>query len=114
VRDQVLTYLGRDGNDIAWDFIRLTLTSQSLISIFPMQDVLRLGDEGRMNTPGRADGNWSWRMRWTELEPGLADGLSRLSHLTARTPLSPRPESFDPSDYTQSDAAHPLREAIVN
>jgi 4-alpha-glucanotransferase len=114
VRDQVLTYLGRDGNDIAWDFIRLTLTSQSLISIFPMQDVLRLGDEGRMNTPGRADGNWSWRMRWTELEPGLADGLSRLSHLTARTPLSPRPESFDPYDYTQSDAAHPLREAIVN
>jgi 4-alpha-glucanotransferase len=110
----VLTYLGRDGSDIAWDFIRAALTSQSLIAIFPMQDVLRLGDEGRMNTPGHPEGNWSWRMRWTDLDPGLADGLSQLSFLTARTALTTNAQSGNPYDYTLTGSTHPLRKAGVN
>jgi hypothetical protein len=79
-----------------------------------MQDVLRLGDEGRMNTPGHPEGNWSWRMRWTDLDPGLADGLSQLSFLTARTALTTNAQSGNPYDYTLTGSTHPLRKAGVN
>ncbi|HQY32184.1 MAG TPA: 4-alpha-glucanotransferase, partial [Thermomicrobiales bacterium] len=51
-REQVHGYLGRDGSDISWDLMRTALNAQSCIAIVPMQDVLRLGDEARMNTPG--------------------------------------------------------------
>ena len=46
-------YLGRDGSDIGWDFIRLALASVADLAIVPLQDVLGLGSEARMNTPGQ-------------------------------------------------------------
>jgi 4-alpha-glucanotransferase len=113
IRAQVLSYLGRDGSDIAWDFIRAALNSQALISIFPMQDVLRLGDEARMNTPGRADGNWTWRMRWADLNVGLAEGLGLLTYLSNRSGADRKAAGTDPFDYTQPATLHPLRENSV-
>jgi 4-alpha-glucanotransferase len=112
IRSQVQAYLGRDGSDIAWDFIRTALNTQALIAISPMQDVLRLGDEARMNTPGRPDGNWTWRMRWTDIDPGLAEGLHLLTYLSNRV-FSERPRTgTDPFDYTQPGAEHPLQDHI--
>ncbi|MCC6629167.1 MAG: 4-alpha-glucanotransferase [Chloroflexi bacterium] len=61
VRDQVRRYLGQPGDDIAWDFIRLALASVADTVIVPLQDVLSLGSEARMNLPGDPSGNWSWR-----------------------------------------------------
>lgn len=61
-RDFVRRYLGRDGSDIAWDLIRLAWSSVADVAIAPLQDVLNLGSEARMNTPGKAENNWSWRM----------------------------------------------------
>jgi 4-alpha-glucanotransferase len=113
VRQQVLAYLGRDGSDIAWDMIRLALNSQAVIAIAPMQDVLRLGDEARMNVPGRPDGNWSWRLRWPELEAGLAEGLGLLAYLSARAGDGTSRSGSDPFDYTHPGTKHPLRDTAV-
>jgi 4-alpha-glucanotransferase len=113
IQAQVRAYLGRDGSDISWDLIRAALNSQALIAIVPMQDVLRLGDEARMNTPGRPDGNWAWRMRWTDFDPGLADGLQQLTWLSNRAPVQRGQAGVDPFDYTQPGTAHPLQDHAV-
>jgi 4-alpha-glucanotransferase len=78
-RDYVRRYLGRDGSDIAWDFIRLAWSSVADLAIAPLQDVLNLGTAARMNFPGRPAGNWSWRYQPWMLTDEV---LGRLSHLT--------------------------------
>jgi 4-alpha-glucanotransferase len=60
-RARVLAYVGTQGIDIAWDLIRLAMASVADQAMVPLQDVLRLGTAARMNLPGRAAGNWSWR-----------------------------------------------------
>jgi 4-alpha-glucanotransferase len=72
-------YMGRDGSDISWDFIRLALASVAELAIVPMQDVLGLGSEGRMNTPGQAGGNWGWRYSPEMLTVELVDQLRGLT-----------------------------------
>ena len=47
--------------EVAWDLMRLAWSSPAALAIAPLQDLLNLGAEGRMNVPGRAEGNWSWR-----------------------------------------------------
>ena len=59
---------GLDPANPAWSLIELAYSSVAALAIVPMQDVLGLGSEARMNTPGVGTGNWSWR-----LEPGTAD-----------------------------------------
>jgi len=61
-RANFVAYLGSDGSDPAWDAIRMCLMSVSGTVVVAMQDVLRLGNEARMNTPGVAAGNWAWRV----------------------------------------------------
>jgi len=56
-----LTSLHRDAHEIAWDLMRLAWSSPAALAIAPLQDLLNLGAEARMNVPGRAEGNWSWR-----------------------------------------------------
>ena len=51
-----------DAEGASWGMIRLGMSSVSRTCVFTMQDVLCLGDEARMNTPGVADGNWTWRV----------------------------------------------------
>ena len=50
-----------EGGQVAWDLIRLAWSSVAALAIVPLQDVLNLGAEARMNVPGRAEGNWTWR-----------------------------------------------------
>jgi 4-alpha-glucanotransferase len=52
--------------------------------MFPVQDVLVLGSEARMNTPAIPENNWTWRMAPDALSSQLADGLARLTELTDR------------------------------
>ncbi|MGC9210012.1 MAG: 4-alpha-glucanotransferase [Acidilobus sp.] len=62
-RAEALRYMGlRDAREINWAFIRLAMMSVADVSIFPVQDVLGLGPEARMNRPGTARGNWLWRL----------------------------------------------------
>jgi 4-alpha-glucanotransferase len=71
-------YLGYEPRDVVWDLIRLAMGSVSAWAIFPMQDLLGLGAEARMNRPSAAHGNWSWRM---PPQPALAAVRDRLVHL---------------------------------
>ena len=50
-----------EGREVAWELIRLAWSSMAALAIAPLQDLLNLGTEARMNVPGRADGNWAWR-----------------------------------------------------
>jgi 4-alpha-glucanotransferase len=63
-RHDVWSYMKRYGGEsreVAWDLIRLAWFSRAALAIVPLQDLLNLGAEGRMNLPGRAEGNWRWR-----------------------------------------------------
>jgi 4-alpha-glucanotransferase len=79
-REYARRYLNTDGTEINWAFIRAVTASVADTAIVPMQDVLGLGSEARMNVPARPTGNWRWR-----LAPGAssADLSDRLAHLTA-------------------------------
>jgi 4-alpha-glucanotransferase len=72
-------YLGYEVHEINWTFIRIALMSPAHSAIFPMQDILNLGAEGRMNTPGKESGNWTWRFTEDAFDH---DGKDRLAHLT--------------------------------
>lgn len=77
-RHRVRTYFGVDGNDIVWDLIRATLASPADRAVVTAQDVLALGAEGRMNTPGSPTGNWGWRLHAGALQSWHADRLRTL------------------------------------
>jgi 4-alpha-glucanotransferase len=79
-----LDYLGSDGREIHWDIIRAAWGSVADIAIAPLQDVLGLGAEARMNLPGSATGNWRWRFREESLTPDIAQRLGRLTTLFDR------------------------------
>lgn len=111
-RQAVQAYLGRDGADIAWELIRTALSSVSNTAIVPMQDVLRLGDEARMNIPGQAWGNWSWRMRWDQLDDGLAAGLRHLTTIYGRGDV-PDTQAPNPWDYTMPTTEHPATDPFA-
>jgi len=71
------TYLEREIREINWRMIQVAMMSSAHTAIFPMQDILNLGAEARMNTPGVEQGNWSWRFT----EAGFDhDGKHRLAH----------------------------------
>jgi 4-alpha-glucanotransferase len=81
---RVRIYTGTDGHDIAWNLIRLAMTSVADLAIYPLQDVLSLGSWARMNSPGQAQANWAWRYRAGDLDQGLAGGLSELALASGR------------------------------
>ncbi len=85
-KDFVRRYLARDGHDISWDLIRLAWSSVADYALAPLQDVLDLGTETRMNLPGRATGNWGWRFRQEQLHDGLLDRLREQTEIYNRTP----------------------------
>jgi 4-alpha-glucanotransferase len=86
VRRHATAYLGSLNDGIHWAMIRAAFTSVASIAIVPLQDVLGLGSEARMNIPSREDGNWRWRYASDALQPALADRLARLSEVCDRTP----------------------------
>lgn len=79
-------YLATDGAAIHWDFIRAALASVARTAVIPLQDVLGLGNEARMNLPGRAGGNWAWRLRDGEPDAAAAERLADLVWTYGRAP----------------------------
>jgi 4-alpha-glucanotransferase len=84
--DFVRRYVARDGHDIAWDLIRLAWSSVADTTIVPLQDVLNLGGEARMNFPGKPMGNWTWRFTTEQFTPHQIHGLAELTGLYGREP----------------------------
>jgi 4-alpha-glucanotransferase len=79
-------YLGRCEDGIHWAFIRAALNSVADLALIPLQDVLGLGSEARMNTPSLDGGNWKWRITPEQLTPELIEKLAQLAELTDRLP----------------------------
>lgn len=84
-REFVKKYTGTDGHEVHWDFIRLASQSVADMAVFPLQDVLGLGNEARMNLPGKALDNWGWRFTWDQVQSWHALRLYEISALTNRT-----------------------------
>lgn len=84
-RAAVESYLGPQRDmEIVWAMIRAAARSVANLCIFPLQDVLHLGSEGRMNTPSAGAGNWSWRFSLNALHPDLSAQLASLMEVTDR------------------------------
>lgn len=83
-REWVHTYLDTDGKDICWDFIRAAWASVADIAIIPVQDLLGLDSDARMNTPATSGQNWKWRFTWEMLRPELGQRLKRLTQMYDR------------------------------
>jgi 4-alpha-glucanotransferase len=72
---RTLAGAGIEEDDVSWAFVRLAFASPARLAIVPVQDVLALGSEARMNRPGSAAGNWRWRLRRDALTAELARRL---------------------------------------
>ena len=79
-----MDYLNTDGEEIQWDFIRGVLASVANTAIVPLQDLLGLGTEARMNLPNSTEGNWAWRYKSDALTDKIGTRLKQLSELYGR------------------------------
>ena len=85
-KDYVRRYMNISGDDIAWDMIRLAMSSSAVFAIFPIQDMLRLDGSHRMNIPSTSNSNWQFRFELSQLNEDDANGLRYLSELFNRIP----------------------------
>jgi 4-alpha-glucanotransferase len=83
-REFTRAYLGFQNEEINWVFIRSVLASVANTAMIPLQDVLGLGSEARMNLPGTVSGNWRWRYRANRLTPEVREKLRALTTLYDR------------------------------
>jgi 4-alpha-glucanotransferase len=81
-----LAQAGIDEAEPNWKLIRLALVSKARLALIPAQDVLGLGTTARLNTPGKAEGNWRWQLKQDELTPELAEKLREFTIETNRAP----------------------------
>lgn len=84
VEQRMWAYLGHPGESMPWPLIRAALASVAGLAVLPMQDLLSLGSEHRMNIPGVAEGNWRWRFEWEWVPADLSDSLNELNRLYGR------------------------------
>ena len=85
-------YLDTDGTDIHWAMVRAICGSVAELAVYPMQDVLGLGTEHRMNTPGQL-ACWSWRFGWEQVGAEPAQRLARLAAAFGRAPFERLPDT---------------------
>jgi 4-alpha-glucanotransferase len=91
-RSHVRRYLGENVTDIAWGLIRLAWASVAHTAMTTAQDLLSLGHDQRMNTPGTVgEPNWSWRLLSGALTTDVADRLRDLTELYGRAPVQAEP-----------------------
>mgnify|MGYP000689220877 FL=1 len=81
---RIYEYLGFSKTSMPYTLIGTAFGSVANLAIVPMQDILELGSEDRMNIPGTTERNWQWRFEWGQLEGGQADRLAHLVKLFGR------------------------------
>ena len=85
-RASVQTYLKTDGREIHWDLVHVASQSVANLAVYPMQDVLGLGPDARMNRPGDPDGCWGWRFDWSQLHDWQTRRLWQITAAHGRMP----------------------------
>jgi len=96
-RRAIQAYVGLPEDGMHWAFIRLAQESVASLAVVPLQDVLGLGSEARLNTPSVSEGNFRWRYQPGSLTPALAEKLAVLAEVTDRMPPAmpvPHDEDF--------------------
>lgn len=83
-KDYIRRYMNVSGENINWDLIRLAVSSCAKYCIIPIQDIIGLGSEARMNVPGKRDGNWQFRFEEEDLKDDMAEKLKYLCELFNR------------------------------
>jgi 4-alpha-glucanotransferase len=86
-REYATVYFGTPKDGMEWAFIRAAEGSVAKLCVVPLQDVLGLGSEARMNVPSKSDGNWNWRFRRGALTKGLAEKMATIAEVADRDPL---------------------------
>jgi 4-alpha-glucanotransferase len=84
-REYASRYLGLDGREVHWELIRAVLASVADTAIVPVQDLLGLGSDARMNRPGSIGGNWRWRLHPGQLTHAVAERLGMMTATYDRT-----------------------------
>lgn len=112
-RAAVICYLdGTSAERIHWDLIRLAHSSAANQAIVPLQDILGLGTESRMNFPGKELGNWGWRYQPTTLTLEVRDRLKIITETYGRVPSSQ--ELSDTTTYGQSSTSLNQKERQIS
>ena len=83
-RDKVRRYMNTDGSQISWDFIRTCFGTPARFALIPIQDLFCQGSEYRMNTPGKSEGNWAYRVKKELLTSDVAKRLYDVTKLYGR------------------------------
>lgn len=85
-RKRLFKYIGREvgEKDVHCEFIRLAMMSVANMAIIPMQDILGLGEEARMNLPATSHGNWQWRLLPNQVTPSLVKELREMTETYGR------------------------------
>jgi 4-alpha-glucanotransferase len=81
VKDTELTEL----KETHWEFLRVLMASPASYVIFPLQDILGLGEKARMNTPGTTKGNWQWRLSGPRIKENIVKKLKKLTEIYDRS-----------------------------
>ena len=90
-------YLYVDGGLIHWDLVRAAFSSVARWAIVPVQDILGLGTDARMNTPGVGEGNWAWRLEPNALTPQAQEAVLRVARFYGRCELPPQTQEAAPA-----------------
>ena len=90
-RRAVEALVGRCEDGVNWALIRLAQSSVASLSVVPLQDVLGLGSEARLNTPSKHEGNYHWRFQAESLKREVAEKLAGLAEVTDRMPQGAPP-----------------------
>jgi len=106
-KDFCRRYLSVSGDDISWSMMRSIWQSVSSFVLAPMQDLLSLGSEARMNMPGSPSGNWSWRMPTYALSEDLQTRLYELNYLYGRLPIDEKLKISKKLDDEQHNVVKP-------
>ena len=85
-RDHLRRYFRTDGGDVAWTLLEAAWRSVAQVAVVPLQDVLNLGTEARMNLPGTSEGNWQWRLQAEQLDRSATERLREATILFGRNP----------------------------
>jgi 4-alpha-glucanotransferase len=86
-RHHIQEFLGCIALPMPLGLVRAALGSVANLAVIPMQDILELNSEHRMNTPGTAEGNWTWRFTWDQLTENRAAKLAQMVRMFGRAPL---------------------------